>query len=1198
MPQTYKTVPIVFTNKGLVARYAEDRVPDPSVYLNLANAECRQENALSSRFGVQSITNNGIGSVPLPAPVHSLGRLKSLNNIVHRLAGAGTKVYQRTGNANGAYTDISGAFTLSGDPWTEVVSSPPLSAYPYAYIFDEGVNVKYVDGLSAVLMTGIFAPLIIPTIVLAVGVSQIDVIDLYINIGGTNPVLTSGLTAVTNPTVYSTTLSADIAAPGYQGATVAAATNILPGRLLFTTTESPEVGQVVSNVVYAFFQRIYVAGTPFSDYYLSASIAASTSAWAGRSMGTPDAAEPADLSTIGGIEMATTDVFNLAFYVDNPGNISGLSLAFAVGPNIQTLGSFTDYYSGAFATSASTPSLTTPTGVTLSSVTGIGILVPIQTYGYRVSAANATGETLASVETTITPKTVYGYCSIKISWSAVAGATYYKIYGRTPGGEQFIDSVPAALTTYTDMGNLPPNGPLPGTNTTTFGAGWNFLTISRAAFNPIGKAGHPGYTWANVQAYQINVETNSGGGASVGFGDFFVSVGSQLDVTGGIPYDYRFTYYNANTGVESNPSADMLGVNLVSPVNQSVSILFSDTPTSPEITHRRLYRLGGSLSEAWYQIAQLPITQTAYLDSWPDSQIVNNNQLQLDNDPPVTSTLQVSISVTLQTATAVNSLLTVSFTPNANIVANQQVTIDAGLSSEETVYVIQGGTSSFKAFFQNIHEPGAMITVSTYPAYGVNIACLAFDIVWAAGDSNNPSTLYYSKTGNPEAWPPENTLVVGPPSDPITGIIFFRGQLYVFTLSTIYQIIAAQTSTPFPIITASLHGLVSNFGIAQVEGEMIYQGIDGCYAFAGGGSGLLSEIIDWIERGITSNQSSGNTGKLRPKSTIFQARRPFEPHPVVPMDQSNLDTVKAAFCDNEAFFSYTGTDGNLHRIIYSTIYKRWRNDDVPALSMYYEQDTGYLIVGEANGNIYQDRVGDFDDGGWSGGVETETPIVINVQSQLLDFGNQKAEKIFNEVSLDIDTAGQDLILNFYYDNLGTIGDTFTVNTASRQQVQLNLNGGAGWRARRLSFQITGAVTTVVTLYQFDIRMALEAENRQSWDSYQMTFDNGEFHIAKQGYFVYEAPNGPITVNVYLEGAEDPSYSFTLPQTGPTTDSGTNTLSRSSLKVRFPAFKSKVWRFTGTCSGDFKLLAESFIETKPITSEKGYSRHALVEASQT
>jgi len=154
--------------------------------------------------------------------------------------------------------------------------------------------------------------------------------------------------------------------------------------------------------------------------------------------------------------------FNLAFYVDNPGNISGLSLAFAVGPEHSTLGSFTDYYSGALQTSASTPSLTTPTGVTLSSVTGIGILVPIQTYGYRVSAANATGETLASVETTITPKTVYGYCSIKISWSAVAGATYYKIYGRTPGGEQFIDSVPAALTTYTDMGNLPPNVLCPG----------------------------------------------------------------------------------------------------------------------------------------------------------------------------------------------------------------------------------------------------------------------------------------------------------------------------------------------------------------------------------------------------------------------------------------------------------------------------------------------------------------------------------------------------------------------------------------------------------------------------------------------------------------------------------------------------------------------------------------------------------------
>lgn len=1174
MPQVYKTVPIVFTNKGTVARYSLDRAPDPSVYLNLANAECRQENALSSRFGIQSITNNGTMNVPLPAAVHSLGRLKSLNNIVHRLAGAGTKVYQRTGNTNGAYSDISGAFALSGDAWTEVVGSPPLSAYPYAYIFDSGLNVKYADGMATVLQTGIAPPTIIPQITLAIGVSQIDVLDMYINLGGANPILSDGLTAVASTSLFNTTLSAGVAGPGYQGTPVTSPTNITVGQLLFTGVENVEVGQLVASVVYGFFNNSYVAGAPASNNYLAADIAVTTSAWFGRYMGTPFAAQPADLSVIGGIGMATTDVFNLAFYVDNPGNISGLSIAFAVGPNGQTLGAFTDYYSGALATSSSTPTLSPPTGLALTASTGSGSLFSHQDYSYRVSAGNATGETLACAEVTIhTPPNVYDNYSITLTWNAVAGATYYKIYGRDPSGEQFIASVLSGFTTYTDNGSITPNGPLPGTNTTTFVVGWNFLTVNRAAFNPIGKAGQPGYTWANVQAYQISVETNGTGGASLGFDDFYLSVGSQLDVTGGIPYDYRFTYYDANTGVESNPSADMLGVNLVNPVNQSVSIIFSDTPPSPEITHRRLYRNGGSLSEAWYQIAQLPITQTAYLDSWPDSQIVNNNQLQLDNDQPVTSTLQVPISVTLLTPTTTNAIQTVNFSPDANIVPGQLVTIDAGLSSEEEVYVIAGGTSSFQAFFQNIHESGAMITASTYPALGLNLACLAFDIMWAAGDPNNPNTLYYSKVGNPEAWPPENTLVVGPPSDPITGIIFFRGQLYVFTLSTVYQIIAAQTSTPFPIVTASLHGLVANFGIAQVEGEMIYQGIDGCYAFAGGGSALLSEIIDWIERGITLG-------------------------PVVPMDQSKLDSVKAAFCDNEAFFAYTGTDGNLHRIIYSTIYKRWRNDDVPATAMLYEADTGDLIVGEANGNIYQDRVGDFDDGGWVGGVETESPININVQSQLLDFGNQKSEKIFNEVSLDIDTAGQDLTLNFYYDNLGTVGDTFTVNTPSRQQVQLNLNGGAGWRARRLSIQIIGAVTQAVTLYQFDIRMALEAENRQSWDSYQMTFDNGEFHIAKQGYFVYEAPNGPIAVNVYLEGVDIPAYSFTLPQTGPTTDSQTNTLSRSSLKVRFPAWKSKVWRFTGACDGDFKLLAESFIETKPITGEKGYSKHPLVEASQT
>jgi hypothetical protein len=378
-------------------------------------------------------------------------------------------------------------------------------------------------------------------------------------------------------------------------------------------------------------------------------------------------------------------------------------------------------------------------------------------------------------------------------------------------------------------------------------------------------------------------------------------------------------------------------------------------------------------------------------------------------------------------------------------------------------------------------------------------------------------------------------------------------------------------------VTGTIHGLFANFGWAAAEGELVYKSVDGAYAFSGS-SMLLSEIIDWI---MTGQQDTGVSSVVSPIAT------------------GSGSSVRAAFCGNEVFFSYLGADSAYHRVIYHTVYRRWRNDDVAATAMLYESDTGTLVVGEASGGIYIDRQQvDYDDGGWSGGVETHAPITINLQTQLLDFGNIKAEKVFTELTLDVDTGNQNLTVNLFYDSLASAGDTFTVKTNGRQQVQLNINNGLGWRARRLSVQITGGVTAVVTLYQMDIRIALEAENRQSWDTYQMPLAGGEYAIIKQGYFVYEAPNGPISVNVLLEGSDSAAFSFILPQTAATSDATTNTLSRSSVKVRFPAWKAKIWRLVGTCSGDFKLLADSFLETKPITGEKGYGRHRLAEAAQT
>lgn len=93
---------------------------------------------------------------------------------------------------------------------------------------------------------------------------------------------------------------------------------------------------------------------------------------------------------------------------------------------------------------------------------GAGTLA-IGTYYYRVTALTLSGETAPSAETSLALTAVGG---VNVNWSAVPGATGYKVYGRSTGAELFIAQVAAEVTTYLDNGSITPTGAMPTMNTT------------------------------------------------------------------------------------------------------------------------------------------------------------------------------------------------------------------------------------------------------------------------------------------------------------------------------------------------------------------------------------------------------------------------------------------------------------------------------------------------------------------------------------------------------------------------------------------------------------------------------------------------------------------------------------------------------------------------------------------------------------
>lgn len=88
------------------------------------------------------------------------------------------------------------------------------------------------------------------------------------------------------------------------------------------------------------------------------------------------------------------------------------------------------------------------------------------TYGYRVSALTAFGESLACTEVTTTTgnATLSGSNYNALLWSAVTGAASYNVYGRTAGGELKLTNV--GTTSYNDTGAASPSGALPLFNST------------------------------------------------------------------------------------------------------------------------------------------------------------------------------------------------------------------------------------------------------------------------------------------------------------------------------------------------------------------------------------------------------------------------------------------------------------------------------------------------------------------------------------------------------------------------------------------------------------------------------------------------------------------------------------------------------------------------------------------------------------
>lgn len=1089
--QAYKTFPYAMTSKGLVAKYARDRCPEQT-FLNLDNLEERQSGALSSRLGRSAITTDGVNNTPLSElSIHTLGRLKSTAQ-VYRYAGAGAKVFRRAGDTNGAYTEVASG--LSGQRFSMVTYRPDFNAKPFLYIADRNVMRKDDGTFGTLQQWGIFPPNR-PAIAQVQQFSR-TVIDEF---GGAAHTYVN-FTTTSNPSRVSTTLGTATTAGSIQTVTPASMAGIIPGMVLRIDSgggaqEDVVVLSIAATTFTAFFANVHTGAHTVTSTFLQGSVAANTEARITQS-------GALNLNSVGGAEAEDEDTINIYLRISNSRNIEEIKIMFDVGA-----GTFTDDY---YHKSVMAPAFQ-------SVLDGV---VP----GLRGGSGRL--------------------------FDRASGQIDLRVRGDVLGVEDFPVLNGGDLLPIDDLA-------LPGLRPAELLAGqnvWSRIQIKRGDFLKVGLAGLPGKTWANVNAWRVQIKTNQNGSVTVGLDDFYLYGGNGPDVFAGVPYDYRITWYNALTGEESSPSVVMVGENFVSPKRQPVKITWTP-PADTQITHARIYRRGGTLPSQWLHIRTddgVAIAAGTFTDSFSDGEIASNRVLELDNDPPVSVTLPAPVNTTLGTAVTAGSAQTVTPASMANIFPDQVLFIDEGDNSESVVAISTTGTQ-FTAYFQRAHTSAARVYAVDRRGRPMHLAAVAFERGWVAGDPDNPNRLYYTKKQRVSSFGPQRHIEIGTPSDPIMAVIApHRGQLFVATLSRWYRIIDA--AIPYPLPTSSHIGLVASFGWTFVEGAIAYRSHDGIYVFTGENSTLLSDPIKWL-----LENKEPNAG------------------PVPEEDPAQAAESIMAYHRSELFFGYVDKTATRRRLIGHRTNGTWRNDSVPASAMLREEDTETLVIARTNGMIYKDRFGDVDGEGFIGGVPQNSAIAFTLETPAYDQGAPHQQKNYGELIVDLDSGGQNVTLTLVSETGATLASLGTISASGRQLVSVSVNSGQGVLSESAGLRITGSVTSAVHCWGWQFKAAAEAEKRKSADTYKTDLGIASWKFMRDAFFVYSAPDpAGISFSVYIEDSPTAEFTFTLPQSSV----------RTSFRITFPATKFKIIRFVAQSAAEFQLYPESILRVKSV-SGKGY-----------
>lgn len=438
--------------------------------------------------------------------------------------------------------------------------------------------------------------------------------------------------------------------------------------------------------------------------------------------------------------------------------------------------------------------------------------------------------------------------------------------------------------------------------------------------------------------------------------------------------------------------------------------------------------------------------------------------------------------------------------------------------------------------------------------------------VLGCGDPNRPESVYFSKPGNPDAWPPENHIEVCDPGTPIIAGCVYNTRVYAFSREGIYELVEGLGNGAVfsPFKTPSAHGLYTPWGLA-LGPAIFFISKDGIYATTGG-----------QETSIVEND-------IKPLFPTYDTPgEPVENYDAI--DYSQPNSMRLNYYNDELWFIYMGlTTQTLQLLIYDLVKKRWRGAAyASSITTTYTEPatTSSLLLGTTLGQLTSA----------GGPQDITTDIQAILRTGAHDQGAPLNRKQYGNVIFDLDPGGANtshpVTITPYINGEAQSESALTITGSGRQQVPLDLSDFFAFNVEFQiawdSFNMGAGVFSTPILFQYDVLWFPEPASVTHWESQPSSLEMlGYFHV--RDMYVALRSNAPVTLTMFFttSGNTTPTQqTYAIPSTGGV---------RQKFYIQLAPNKGLLYNWSLDSTEEFRVYVEDVeVRTKSWLSVLGYS----------